>query len=425
MLAILNNLDITKKFSIVNISVILFYFIPISLITGPFLPDLSISLIGLFYIFYRKKEIIIDIKKNKFIQLFFMFCLYIVVRSLFSSNILLSLESSLFFFRFGFFTLAIIYLIQNKYINLKKLMIIYIIIILFISLDCIFQFITNYNFIGLKAYGNRLTSFFTGYNGRYNDLIVGNYLCRLIPISIALIFFNIKILNKRLIILILIYLNFVSLATFLTGERVTLLFIFFTYLSLIIIKSSLKKYMILNCLILIFISIGFVSSKPIFKERIVDLTINQIKFSSENKFNIISSAHHPIIMNGVNIFMDNRLIGIGTKLFREECKLYDIKGCNTHPHNSYIQLLAETGLIGFSFLLFYFLFISKKIFAFVREKNLLSNDDLGYYTLLVLIFTNFFIYQPNMSIFHNWIAILYFLPISIILSFDDIRKFKI
>ena len=70
--------------------------------------------------------------------------------------------------------------------------------------------------------------------------------------------------------------------------------------------------MILNCLILIFISIGFVSSKPIFKERIVDLTINQIKFSSENKFNIISSAHHPIIMNGVNIFYDNRLIGIGT-----------------------------------------------------------------------------------------------------------------
>ena len=208
------------------------------------------------------------------------------MRSLFSSNILLSLESSLFF-SFWFLYVAIIYLIQNKYINLKKLMIIYIIVISFISLDCIFQFITNYNFIGLRAYGNRLTSFFTGYNGRYNDLIVGNYLCRLIPISIALIFFNIKILNKKLIILILIYFNFVSLATFLTGERVTLLFIFFTYLSLIIIKSRLKKYMILNCLILIFISIGFVSSKPIFKERIVELTINQIKFSSENKFNII------------------------------------------------------------------------------------------------------------------------------------------
>lgn len=425
MLATLNNLEIPKKFSIVNISVILFYFIPISLITGPFLPDLSISLIGLFYIFYRKKEIIIDIKKNKFIQLFFVFCLYIVVRSLFSSNILLSLESSLFYFRFGFFTLAIIYLIQNKYINLKKLMIIYIIIILFISLDCIFQFITNYNFIGLKAYGNRLTSFFTGYNGRYNNLIVGNYLCRLIPISIALIFFNIKILNKKIIIIILAYLNFASLATFLTGERVTLLYIFFTYLSLIIVKSSFRKYLILNSLILIFMSIGFLSTKPIFKERMIDITINEIKFSNEHKFNIISSAHHPLIMNGLNIFIDNPIFGIGTKLFREECKFYDAtKGCNTHPHNSYVQLLAETGLIGVSFLIFYFLFISKKIFFYVREKNLLPND-LGYYLLLVLIFTNFFIYQPNMSFFHNWINVLYFLPISIVLSINDFRKYKI
>jgi O-antigen ligase len=183
--------------------------------------------------------------------------------------------------------------------------------------------------------------------------------------------------------------------------------------------------MILNSLILILISTGFLSTKSIFKERMIDTTINQIKFSDEHKFNIISSAHHPIIMNGVNIFIDNPIFGIGTKLFREECKLYDAKGCNIHPHNSYVQLLAETGLIGFFFLLIYFIYISKKIFFFVRQKNLLSYNNLGYYTLLVLIFANFFIYQPNMSLFHNWINVLYFSSISIVLSLNGFREYKI
>ena len=51
------------------------------------------------------------------------------------------------------------------------------------------------------------------------------------------------------------------------------------------------------------------------------------------------------------MFLDNPIFGVGPKLFRIFCddQKYNIDRdtCSTHPHNTYIQILAETGIIGF------------------------------------------------------------------------------
>ena len=51
---------------------------------------------------------------NKFFLFFLAFCTYLIVRSLFSESILLSLESSLLYFRFGVFAVSVWYLIDNN-----------------------------------------------------------------------------------------------------------------------------------------------------------------------------------------------------------------------------------------------------------------------------------------------------------------------
>ena len=61
----------------------------------------------------------------------------------------------------------------------------------------------------------------------------------------------------------------------------------------------------------------------------------------------------------------NKVIGGGIKSFRFNCwkalaKNNSTWSCATHPHNYYIEILADLGLIGFLIIimLFYIVFIS-------------------------------------------------------------------
>ena len=80
------------------------------------------------------------------------------------------------------------------------------------------------------------------------------------------------------------------------------------------------------------------------------------------------------------MFLDKPILGHGPKLFRFECKndkySTGIKPCDTHPHNFYIQLLAETGLFGFSFLAGLFLYFSylmlRHIYEYLKKKPWLT-----------------------------------------------------
>lgn len=55
------------------------------------------------------------------------------------------------------------------------------------------------------------------------------------------------------------------------------------------------------------------------------------------------------------MFSDNKLFGQGSNTFRILCSSEKFRisdkneGCSTHPHNIYVQILAETGLIGVFF----------------------------------------------------------------------------
>ena len=82
------------------------------------------------------------------------------------------------------------------------------------------------------------------------------------------------------------------------------------------------------------------------------------------------------------MFLDKPLLGHGPKLFRIKCKeekyLNYNETCNNHPHNFYMQLLSETGIIGFLFLFglfIYFIYnISKHSLYFFKTKKFLFSD---------------------------------------------------
>ena len=112
------NILSVNKFSL-NFSCILFCLIPIALISGPFLPDLFVTLISLIYLifFFKKDQYDQILKKYIFISL--IFYIFIVISSLISEILFVSLKSSFFYFRFIFFVPAVIYLFKNNK-NLNK-----------------------------------------------------------------------------------------------------------------------------------------------------------------------------------------------------------------------------------------------------------------------------------------------------------------
>jgi O-antigen ligase len=88
-------------------------------------------------------------------------------------------------------------------------------------------------------------------------------------------------------------------------------------------------------------------------------------------------------------------------------------GCTTHPHNFYLQLLSETGIVGFSFIFLifsYFVYLMIKCFYFTvfKKRKLMSNLQislaLGFIiTLLPII--------PNGNFFNNWLNMIMILPV--------------
>ena len=128
--------------SIIRLQSLLVYVLPFALITGPFLSDLICVIVSILFFIYIFRYKLIYILNNIWIKLFFLWCLYLIFSSLISKNIYLSLESSLFYFRFGVFAIAISLLIDKNKFFTKNFFFSLLAAFIIISIDGYFQFIT-------------------------------------------------------------------------------------------------------------------------------------------------------------------------------------------------------------------------------------------------------------------------------------------
>ena len=146
---------------------------------------------------------------------------------------------------------------------------------------------------------------------------------------------------------------------------------------------------------------------------------------------IFSTMHDSHIRTAYNMFKDKPIFGHGPKMFRVICKdeKYAVGRfpCSTHPHNFYIQLLAETGIIGFLFLfsaLAYVIYTALRQFKSIilKEKRPLSDYQV---CLLAGILITVWPLTPNGNFFNNWLMIAYSLPVGFYLqSLHYSRKIK-
>lgn len=388
--------------------------IPFLLITGPFLPDLALITICIIYLFNNFFSDIRKYYKNYFVISFLIFYVVCILSSLFSDYSSISITRSIGYIRFLIFTLAVIYILNSNPKVIKGLFYSILICFLILIFDGFFQFYFKENIFGFVMQQNRTSSFFK------DELIYGSYLSKFLPIFLSL-FFLIKKKNNKLNIIFSIIFILSVFAITISGERSSL---FLTILILLYLMMMLKlNFKILSIFfVTIFLGVGLlVTLNETVKNRIIIFTKNQI--FSENKTYFFSEDHNGHLLSAIDIFkQNNKIIGIGPKNYRNYCfnnEKYNNKPyvCSSHPHNTYIQILLETGILGFTILIFIFftiIYLSLRHFflKLIKRKYLLSNFQV---CLLSFYFMIFWPLIPTGSFFNNYLSIIYYIPFGLLI----------
>ena len=208
----------------------------------------------------------------------------------------------------------------------------------------------------------------------------------------------------------------------------------FSAIYIILMIDSYKMYRFWTYIVSIFLILILFNFFPSSKERIVDQTLNDFTGHFTNteteKFYIFSKPHNDMYIAAYRMFIDNKFFGVGPRQFRNECSKYPVSeySCETHPHNTYLELLSEAGIFAFLIIASVFIFlcilsIKHLIFRFIKnKKSYLSDFQI---CLLSAVLISLWPLSPSGSFFNNWMSIVYFIPVGIILWQFDVKKSRI
>ena len=506
-----------NKLKLNDIQFIIIALLPLAFIVGPLIVEIIVNLLVLIFIFK-----VIKIKKFDFIKNNIFICLFIfyiiLLSSLFQSSYFEETKLNVFFyFRFILFPFAVYEILKTNKKYIKYLFIILLITTLITSLDGLIQFIFEKNLIGYeKLRVDRISGFFK------DDLILGSYLSRILPLIIGISFYfnKEKILNKFSILTI----GLCILVIFLSGERAAFLkTVIGLIIIFLIININLKKKVFYFLFFLTSIMFTLFINPVIFDRYVLQLKNHLFSYNSSSNKLIFMKYHYPMYQTSFKMFNDSKIFGKGPKTYRHHCndpkfvtyfprnqiidntilkfkidwknvkknmeirefffsqneiinkndKIFSynfigsdkvhtyvsdkegiikeiykkdkyipdeiildldpqkspdqiikkVSACNTHPHNFYVQLLAETGFLGFVYILSIFLFISfllikNFIFYILNSPKKVSDSEL---CILVGFFLVLWPLTTNGNFFNNWLNLINFYPLGIYLFFRNER----
>lgn len=412
--------------------IILFIFLPFALITGPFLSDLSISIISIIFLIYCVKKKNFSYFQNKYFYFFLLFWLYLLLNSILININFDSLKISFFYFRFGIFSIAIATILSFDSRYLKYFF--YSICICFFCLiiDSFYQYFNGKNLLGFVTPDKMRVSSFFG-----DEMILGSYVSRLYPLllGLSLIYSVNNKIKINIIIIIILLLSYV--VVFISGDRANFFYINFSLIFIILLFNNFLKLRILFILGIISLTIFVSYLNPIAKQRLIDRSLQQMNLFKTEKSSIIAQdkiivfteVHTHFYKSAYSIFLDNKLLGVGVKNYRKICKnqkyYKNTYSCSTHPHNTYLQLLAETGLVGFSFLIILLYFFSKMI---IQHLKLKLKKSIFFTNFQICILSGLVIYLwplvPTSSVFNNWTNIFIYLYFPFLLFSKQLKNDK-
>lgn len=394
------NLISNLKISTSNYFNLLLTLIPFSFIAGNMIINIvTILLIISSLIFFRKK--ILGINFYLLDKLLFLFFFLVLFTGIYNDISLYINHSEFFQWRGGYETsiksifflkylllyVVVRFLIEKKIVNLKFFFIACAVSTLFVSLDIFYQYVQGKDIFGFISNPK-----YRKLGGPFGDeYIAGGFIQRFSIFAFFLfsVFYS-KFSTKYnfLINSVLFIIFFVGLI--LTGNRMPFLLFLLSILIMLAIEKHYRKNLITFVLLGIFSFLIVLNFNPKIKENfkqlygtishIVTYTINY-SFNKEDRTLDRSVTYMGEFVSFYNTWKANKIFGGGIKNFTFYClnekaklKTETISKCNMHPHNYYLEILTETGLLGFLIIIlvfaktFYLLFYNKN-FSLFNEEN--------------------------------------------------------
>ena len=403
-----------------------FVLLPFSFIIGSTIINLNIVLILLFgFLAIKKNNLYIKFKYTNILLILFFLNLFI---SSIYNHEYQSQESiiKLFLFsRFLFLYLIIEILIENKILKLNNFCKMSLVCVSFVCCDVLIQYFFGANIFGFKSLNNIL------YPGIFNqEPISGAYAQKFLLFSIiSLLFFkNITLKNT----LIIFCVTFFLFAIFISGNRMPLILSVGSIILLIFFNSKLRLNLIVSIFIFLILGSAVIKNDKLISQRyynfyakifqpnlpwitsetikkidsftttknngVVSKKIEKLNFFSEQN----SSQHGLIFIHTFNSFLENKIIGKGYKSSRRYCKAPPTgKMCIPHPHNYHLEILHDSGLTGYFFIiLFLILTLIQTIKNIINENNSLNKSIT--LTILIYLLMEFWPIRSAGSLYTTW-----------------------
>jgi len=388
---------------------------PVGLIIGTGASEAVIILICIIFLFHTSIDKYFKFLKKKEFYLLLIIWFYLILNFILAKDSGLSAYRSIFFFKYILFIFAIEKIFDNKN-NIKFVFMAWLAALLIVSIDIFYEFTFKENIFGYKSLDEtRIVSFMR------DELRIGHLVLGFFLLCCGYISYEHKKLTLTKNVLSSLFLILFFLSIIITGERAnSLRALVGIFLFIILIKSKLRL-LLLILVICLPVSIFFLSKN--IKDRYDSVYYNlNLNLNTNDNFltNTLHGAHYNTAWE---IFKNYPIFGVGNKNYRIECGenkyfnenyKHSKSRCNTHPHQIYLELLSELGIIG-AVLIFGFLFyvIFRSAQSFIINKNYILLGSIIYLiTYLIPLI-------PTGSFFSSFNASIFWLNLSIMLKFKN------
>lgn len=432
-----------KKFSLkifsnkLNILQFLFYIFPAVMLTSSGYITVYTSILTiytLFYFFYHK--IIINFSILDY--LIILFFLLSTASTLLNIN---GVGSFMFFksvldLRFAILFFTIRNLLDQKIINIKIFCIVSLICSIFVSSDIFLQIIYGKDLLGYPEIDGRFGAVFG------KEAIAGSYIQKFSLLSILSVLL-LTIEDKNKFFLTIVVINFLSLGILMSLDRMPYIIYIFSITILVILLKQYRSGLILSLILIFSIFIFFFNNYSKVNNKYLSLT-KEIEYSKIQRFlsskvekaesisgnkinNDLSSDYLKIYNTAYKIFLNNIFIGSGVKSYHSECLKLLIKDeknilCSTHPHNIYLEILVNQGIVGFLIFISFIFILLKRNYLGTLLSRITVKKKLVVIFCLTLLISELIPFRSYGSIFQTVNGSIFWFFLALLSSKLHIKK---